>query len=91
MTAPHMEHGAKPPDSFLPTLCFLPIKHLRLRAQISKLSCGPRAEAFVRIFTTTADPTHSLSQGERVMWLIARIKPLPFLLAITFIVLTINN
>jgi hypothetical protein len=27
-----MEHGAKPPGSFLPTPCFRPIKHLRLRA-----------------------------------------------------------
>jgi hypothetical protein len=26
MTAPHMEHGAKPPGSFLSTPCFLPIK-----------------------------------------------------------------
>jgi hypothetical protein len=32
MTAPHMEHGAKPPGSFLPTPCFRPIKHLKLRA-----------------------------------------------------------
>ncbi len=31
MTVSQMEHGAKPPGSFLSTPCFLPIKRLRLR------------------------------------------------------------
>ncbi len=31
MTASYIEHGAKPPGSFLSTPCFLPIKRLRLR------------------------------------------------------------
>ncbi len=30
MTAPHLDHGAKPPGSFLSTPCFLPIKRPRL-------------------------------------------------------------
>ncbi len=33
MTAPSMEHGAKPPVSFLPTPCVLPMNRLRLRAR----------------------------------------------------------
>ncbi len=37
MTALSMEHGAKPPVSFLPTPCFLPMNRLRLRAQLLAL------------------------------------------------------
>ncbi len=41
--APHMEHGAKPPGSFLPTPCFRPIKRLRLRAlaTVRPVGCTP--------------------------------------------------
>jgi hypothetical protein len=39
MTAPSMEHGAKPPVSFLPTPCFLPMNRLRLRA-LDVISCS---------------------------------------------------
>jgi hypothetical protein len=56
MTAPHMEHGAKPPGSFLSTPpCFLPIKRLRLQPlgyghYNSKWMsmCGESDEAFLR-------------------------------------------